>query len=79
MGGSVGSYAKSYKGEIESQMIYLLGFSSGVYIDTPDLGLHEDNSESYQLLLIRDPLTLLQVIFLSSRVDHLLGITAQSP
>ena len=52
-----------------------LGFSSGVYMSTPDLGLHEDKSESYQLLLIRDSLRFIQVIFISSR----LGLPSSRP
>jgi hypothetical protein len=47
MGGLVGSYAKSNAGGIGSQMVCPLGFSSGVYMDTPDLGLQGDKSESY--------------------------------
>jgi hypothetical protein len=54
IGGLVGGYAKSNVGKIGSQMVCFLGSTSGVYIDTPDLGLHEDKSESHQLLLIRD-------------------------
>ena len=67
MGGSVGGYAKCNEGEIGSQMVSLLGFSSGVYMDTPDLGLHGDKSKSYQLLIIRDSLLFTQVISISSR------------
>jgi hypothetical protein len=70
-GGLVGGYAKSNGEEIGSQMVSLLGFSSGVYMDTPDLGLHGDKSESLQLLTIRDSLLFIQVISVSSRLGLL--------
>jgi hypothetical protein len=57
-------------GENGSQMVCLLGSSSGVYMDTLDLdlGLHGVKSESYQMLLIRDSLLLIQVIFFFNRL-----------
>lgn len=67
-GGSVGGYAKSNGEEIRSQMVSFIGFSSGVYMDTPDLGLHGDKSESYQLLTIRDLLLRRQVNSIFSRL-----------
>ena len=68
MGGSVGGYAKSYEGEIGSQIMSRLGPSSGAYMGTPDLGLHEDKSESYQLLTIQDSLLRRQVNSIFSRL-----------
>jgi hypothetical protein len=54
MGGSVGGYDKSNDGRLDLRQCVFLGSSSGVYVGTPDLGLHEDKSESHQLLPIRD-------------------------
>jgi hypothetical protein len=68
MGGSVSDYTKSNEGEIGSQIVCLLGSTSGIYMDTPDLGLHGDKSESYQLLLIRDSLLLFQASFFFCRL-----------
>jgi hypothetical protein len=84
MGGSVGGYAKSNAGEIGSQMVCLLGFSSGVYMDTPDLGLHEDKSEIYQLLQIRDMLSRAHLILIFSRLGlrrsrHFNGFSSVAP
>ena len=42
-GGSVGGYAKSYEGEIGSQMMFCLGFSS-VSGGRPRVGQRTENS-----------------------------------
>jgi hypothetical protein len=75
---------RAYSCEMGSRIVFHLGFSLGVYMSTHNLGLHEDKSESYQLLQVRDLLSTAQVILICSRLglrssSHLQGFSPVAP